>query len=85
MTHQRARSNYFVDYISFIPPPYFIIFHHILTSLGAEVWEFFMDVQEAVDLVAPFGKAKAQEAAEARIGSAPVARNVLAKYICVPP
>lgn len=29
------------------------------------VWEFFMDVQEAVDLVAPFGKAKAQEAAEA--------------------
>eukprot|EP00438_Fugacium_kawagutii_P001018 Skav231348 [mRNA] locus=scaffold1905:49856:51867:+ [translate_table: standard] len=29
------------------------------------VWEFFMDAQEAVDLVAPFGKAKAQEAAEA--------------------
>ena len=25
-----------------------------------------MDVQEAVDLVAPFGKAKAQEAAEAQ-------------------
>ena len=35
-------------------------------QLGTEVWEFFMDVQEAVDLVAPFGKAKAQEAAEAQ-------------------
>ena len=30
----------------------------------SQVWEFF-EVQEAVDLVAPFGKAKAQEAAEA--------------------
>lgn len=37
-----------------------------LTHQRTEVWEFFMDVQEAVDLVAPFGKAKAQEAAEAQ-------------------
>ena len=40
-------------------------FAWFLLGVASKVWEFF-EMQEAVDLVAPFGKAKAQEAAEAR-------------------